>query len=134
VIQPQHNHVQSVSNLQNTSICYLQGWRFAPITTYINLQSLIHHLFEYTMHWNGGLGITFLSLYQSIPYEAYKGILLLHKDSFFCTQRYLFIPTSFSLFSPSHLIIPPLHSSLPHSTNATYIYNGLGIVSFHNIL
>jgi hypothetical protein len=65
------------------------------------------------------------------PYEAYKRILFVHKDPFFCTQRYLFIPTSSPPFSPSHLIIPLLHSSLPHSSNATYTYNGLGIISFH---
>jgi hypothetical protein len=50
--------------------------------------------------------ITFLSLYQSIPYEAYKGILFLHKDHFFCTQRYLFVPTSSPPFCLSHVIIP----------------------------
>ena len=26
---------------------------------------------------------TFFNLYQSIPYEAYKGILFVHKDPFF---------------------------------------------------
>jgi hypothetical protein len=47
-------------------------------------------------------------------------------------KRALFVPTSSLPFSPSHLIIPLLlHSSLPHSSNATYTYNGLGIISFH---
>jgi hypothetical protein len=55
--------------------------------------------------------ITFLSLYQSIPYEAYKRILFAHKDA------YLFLQL--------------LHSFLPHSSNYTYTYNGLGIMSFH---
>jgi hypothetical protein len=49
--------------------------------------------------------------------------------NFFCIQRYLFVLTSSPLFSPSHLIIPP--SSPPHSSNATYTYNDLGIISFH---
>jgi hypothetical protein len=81
---------------------------------------------------DGRACITFLSLYQSIPYEAYKGILFVHKDPHFCTQRYSFVPTSSSPFSPIHLIIPLLlHSSLPHSTNATCTYNSLGIISFH---
>jgi hypothetical protein len=67
------------------------------------------------------ISITFLSLYQNNPYEAYKGILFVYKDAFFCTQKYLFVPTSSPPFSPSHLIIPLLcRSSLPHSSNATY--------------
>jgi hypothetical protein len=56
-----------------------------------------------------------------------KESYLYTKTLFFCTQKYLSLP-----FSPSHLIIPLLlHSSLPHSSNATYAYNGLGIISFH---
>jgi hypothetical protein len=54
--------------------------------------------------------ITILILYQSTPYEAYEayeGILFVHKDPFFCTQRYLFVPTSSLPFSPRHLIIVP---------------------------
>jgi hypothetical protein len=73
-----------------------------------------------------------LTMYLFIPYEAYKGIKFVHKDPLFCTQRYFLVPTSSPPFSPSPLIIPLLlHSSLPHSSNATYTYKGLGIISFH---
>ena len=32
------------------------------------------------------MNITFLSLYQSIPYEAYKGILFVHRSIFLLTK------------------------------------------------
>ena len=46
------------------------------------------------------------------PEHGYKGILFVHKDLFFCTQRYLFVPTSSSPFSSSHWSSPssPLFS------------------------
>jgi hypothetical protein len=40
--------------------------------------------------------ITFLSLYQSIPYEAYKGILFVHKDPFFWHTKILICSYKFS--------------------------------------
>jgi hypothetical protein len=66
------------------------------------------------------------------PLWSLQRNLICTQRFFFCTQRYLLVPTSSPPFSPNHLIIPlRLHSSLPHSSNATYTYNGLGIISFH---
>jgi hypothetical protein len=57
-----------------------------------------------------------------------------------CTQRSLFLHTKililFLQVLPHSLLAiwsSPLllHSSLPHSSNATYTYNGLWIISFH---
>jgi hypothetical protein len=51
--------------------------------------------------------MTFLSLYQSVPYEAYKDPFFAYKDPNFRTQIHLFVPTSSPPFSTSHLIIIP---------------------------
>jgi hypothetical protein len=75
---------------------FVQPARPASIVFRRKLRKLLHK-------WD----VTFLSLYQSIPYEAYKGILFVHKDPFLCTQRYLFVPPCSPPFSPSHFIIPP---------------------------
>jgi hypothetical protein len=78
------------------------------------------------------LVITFLSLYKSIPMKSTKESYLYTKILFFAHKdTYLFIQVlSHSLLAiwSSPLL---LHSFLPHSSNATYTYNDLGIISFH---
>jgi hypothetical protein len=66
------------------------------------------------------------------PMKPTKECYLYTEILFFAHKGYLFVPTGSPPFSPSHLIIPlRLYSSIPHSSNATYTYNSLGIIYFH---
>jgi hypothetical protein len=54
-----------------------------------------------------------------------RSFFLAHKDTYLFLQV---LPHSLLTIWSSSLL---LHSSLPHSSNATYTYNGLGIISLH---